>query len=66
LSRKKAYTAVTQRRATTETAKAYATGYVPNLVDIVGLGGVPIKVGNDVIAGKTTSEIRGDEHVPSR
>jgi uncharacterized protein GlcG (DUF336 family) len=51
LSRKKAYTAVTQRRATTETAKAYATGYVPNIVDIVGLGGgVPIKVGNDVIA----------------
>jgi uncharacterized protein GlcG (DUF336 family) len=51
LSRKKAYTAVTQRRATSETAKAYATGYVPNIQDIVGLaGGVPIKVGNDVIA----------------
>lgn len=51
LSRKKAYTAVTQRRATTETAKAYATGYVPNITDIVGLGGgVPIKVGNEVIA----------------
>jgi len=51
LSRRKAYTALTYKRTSAETGKAYAAmPQPPNIEGIVGLGGgVPIRAGNEVI-----------------
>ncbi len=61
LSRRKAYTAMTYRRTSAETAKAWATAApVPNIEGTVGLGGgVPIKAGNDVIGAVGVSGAPG-------
>jgi uncharacterized protein GlcG (DUF336 family) len=51
LSRKKAYTAATQRRNSGEVAQQWVNIPMPNIEGIVALaGGVPIKAGNEVIA----------------
>lgn len=51
LSKKKAYTAVTQKNLSGEVAKQWANQAPPAIDGIVTLaGGVPIKVGNEVIA----------------
>jgi uncharacterized protein GlcG (DUF336 family) len=51
LSRRKAYTAVTQRRNSGDVAQQWGNMPPPNIDDIVTLaGGVPIKIGNEVIA----------------
>jgi uncharacterized protein GlcG (DUF336 family) len=51
LSRNKAYTAVTQRKLSGEVAQQWGSMPPPNIEGIVTLaGGVPVKVGNEVIA----------------
>jgi uncharacterized protein GlcG (DUF336 family) len=51
-SRRKAYTALTFKRASAETAKAWAAASTPPPViegTVAAAGGIPIKAGNDVI-----------------
>jgi uncharacterized protein GlcG (DUF336 family) len=51
LSKKKAYTAVTQRKLSGEVAQQWGNMPPPNIDGIVTLaGGVPVKAGNEVIA----------------
>ena len=51
LSRKKAYTAASQRRNSGEVAQQWVNIPMPNIEGIVALaGGVPIKAGKEVIA----------------
>ena len=61
LSRRKAFTALTFKRTSAETAKAWATQTpVPNIEGTVGLaGGVPIRAGTEVIGAVGVSGAPG-------
>jgi uncharacterized protein GlcG (DUF336 family) len=63
LSRRKAFTALTFKRTSAETAKAWATQTpVPNIEGTVGLaGGVPIRAGTEVIGAVGVSGAPGGE-----
>jgi uncharacterized protein GlcG (DUF336 family) len=63
LSRRKAYTAITFKRTTGDTAKAWAANPpAPNIEGTVGLaGGVPIKAGNEFIGAVGVSGAPGGE-----
>ena len=62
-SRKKAYSALTFKRTSGETGKAWAAAPpAPLITDAVGTpGGVPIKVGNDVIGAVGVSGAPGGD-----
>jgi uncharacterized protein GlcG (DUF336 family) len=61
-SRRKAYTALTFKRSSAETAKAWAATPPPAIEGTVGAaGGVPIKAGNDVIGAIGISGAPGGE-----
>ena len=62
-SRKKAYSALTFKRTSGETGKAWAAAPpAPLITDAVGTpGGVPIKVGNDVIGAVGVSSAPGGD-----
>ncbi|HEY0264845.1 MAG TPA: heme-binding protein [Granulicella sp.] len=63
-SRRKAYTALTFKRTSAETAKAWASATTPPPViegTVGAAGGVPIKAGNDVIGAVGVSGAPGGE-----
>ena len=63
LSRRKAYTALTFKRTSGETAQAWAKqAPVPNIEGTVGLaGGVPIRAGNEVVGAIGVSGAPGGD-----
>ena len=63
LSRRKAYTALTFKRTSGETGKAWdAQAHPPNIEGTVGLaGGVPIRAGNEVIGAVGVSGAPGGD-----
>jgi uncharacterized protein GlcG (DUF336 family) len=63
-SRRKAYTALTFKRTSAETAKAWASSPTPPPViegTVAAAGGVPIRAGNDVIGSIGVSGAPGGE-----
>ena len=63
LSRQKAYTALTFKRTSADTAKAWAANPpAPNIAGTVGIaGGVPLKAGNDFIGAVGVSGAPGGD-----